>query len=140
MGASGSFRRNECINSGADPNTITGCAALDQLVGTSVAVVNAELRFPLLNASLGFVPIGFPPIEGAFFYDAGVAWDAGSKVELRNRRPGESPIAIRTPLRSLGFSIRANIFGLVILRFDYTKPQQRPGTDAFWTVSLGPTF
>ncbi len=137
---SGSFRRNECLNSSTDPNTVTGCAALDQLVGTSLAVVNAELRFPLLNASLGFLPIGFPPIEGAFFYDVGVAWDANSKVEFRNRRAGESPITVRTPLRSLGFSIRANLLGIVILRFDYTKPQSRPGTDAFWTISLGPTF
>lgn len=137
---SGSFIRNECAAGGGDPTSRTGCAALDQLVGSSLAIFNAELRFPLLNASLGFIPLGFPPIEGAFFYDVGVAWDSQSKVELRNRRPGESPIAIRTPLRSLGFSIRANIFGFVILRFDYTKPQQRPGTDAFWTVSFGPTF
>lgn len=136
---SGSYRRNECLS---DPGEsfVTGCAALDQLVGTSVGLVNAELRFPLLNASLGFLPIGFPPIEGAIFYDMGVAWDSRSRVEFRERRAEENPAAVRVPLRSLGFSIRANMLGFLILRFDYAKPQNRPGTNAFWTVSLGPTF
>lgn len=137
---SGSFRRNECLETSGDPSTVTGCSALDQLVGTSFAVFNAELRFPLLNASLGVVPIGFPPIEGALFFDAGVAWDGNSKVALRERQAGESVTGVRVPLRSVGGSIRVNMLGLLILRFDYTKPLARPGTNAFWTVSLGPTF
>ncbi len=137
---SGSFRRNECLDTNADPSTVTGCSALDQLVGTSFAVANAEIRFPLLNASLGFIPIGFPPIEGAFFYDAAVAWTGDSKVALRERRAGESVTGVRVPLRSMGFSVRMNVLGLLILRADYTKPLARPGTDAFWTIALGPTF
>lgn len=136
---SGSFSRNECSNSQVDPNSVTGCSALDQLVGTSIAVGNAELRFPILNASLGGVPKMFPPIEGALFYDIGVAWDGNSSVRW-SRPAGASPSAIRTPLRSMGASIRTNIFGIMILRFDYTKPQSRPGTKAFWTISIGPTF
>lgn len=136
---SGSFNRNECRNGGDDPNTVTGCAALDQLVGTSIAVGNAEIRFPILNASLGVVPKAFPPIEGALFYDIGVAWDGNSSVRW-SRPAGVSPATVRTPLRSMGASIRTNIFGIVVLRFDYTKPQSRPGTKAFWTISLGPAF
>ena len=136
---SGSFSRNECFNTQSDPNSTTGCAALDQLIGTSIAVGNAELRFPILNAKLGVVPKFFPPIEGAFFYDIGVAWDANSSVRW-SRPAGVSPSAIRTPLRSLGASIRTNVFGIVVLRFDYTKPQSRPGTKPFWTISIGPTF
>ena len=69
-----------------------------------------------------------------------MAWDANSKVEFRDRRPGESPANVRTPLRSWGASARLNLFGILILRFDYTNPIKRPGTDAFWTISLGPTF
>ena len=137
---SGSFRRNECLNTAVDPSTVTGCAALDQLVGTSLAVMNAELRFPLLSPLWEWMPSFIPPVEGALFYDAGVAWDANSKVELRNRREGESPADVRTPLRSWGASARLNLFGILILRFDYTKPIKRPGTSPFWTISLGPTF
>lgn len=136
----GSFRRNECLNTPVDPSTVTGCSALDQLVGTSVAVANVELRFPLLTPLWEWVPTFLPPIEGALFYDAGVAWNGDTKVELRNRREGESPLNVRTPLRSWGGSARVNLFGIIILRFDYTKPIRRPGTSPFWTISLGPTF
>ena len=40
---SGSYTRHECNVAQVDnPNSATGCAALDQLVGTSIAVANAE--------------------------------------------------------------------------------------------------
>ena len=60
-------------------------------------------------------------------------------VKLK-REAGESPALVRTPLTSLGASIRANILNFLILRADYSFPQQRPGVEGFWTISLGPTF
>ncbi|HET9064765.1 MAG TPA: BamA/TamA family outer membrane protein [Gemmatimonadales bacterium] len=137
---SGSFRRNECLTASGEANSITGCGALDQLVGTSLAVFNAEVRVPLLSPLYDWSPRFLPPVEAAVFYDAGVAWDSRSVVKLRGREPGESPITVRTPLRSWGGSLRTNLFGFLILRFDYAKPIQRPGTSAFWTISLGPTY
>ena len=129
---SGSYRRNEC--SGAlDPNTQTGCAALDQLVGTQIAVASAELRFPILPAKFGV------PIEGAAFYDVGVVWDENTTVKL-SREAGDDPITVRTPLQTAGLSLRANVLGFVIARFDWNFPIKRPGTGNFWTISLGPTF
>jgi len=47
---------------------------------------------------------------------------------------------VRTPLRSWGGSIRANMLGLLIMRVDYSKPLDRAYQKAYWTVSLGPTF
>ena len=135
----GSFRNNECI---ADPgsNSQTGCAELDQLIGSKVAVANVELRFPLTRSLvLGFLPIGFPPIEAALFYDAGIAWSEGSIVK-GHRDAGENPVLVRAPLKSWGSSIRVNMLGLMILRFDYTKPIDRPLKKSYWTISLGPTF
>jgi Tol biopolymer transport system component len=135
----GSFRTNECI---ADPgsNSQTGCAELDQLIGSKVAVANVELRFPLTRSLvLGFLPIGFPPIEAALFYDAGIAWSEGSIVK-GHRDAGENPVLVRAPLKSWGSSIRVNMLGLMILRFDYTKPIDRPLKKSYWTISLGPTF
>jgi outer membrane protein assembly factor BamA len=135
----GSFRDNECI---ADPgnSSQTGCAELDQLIGSKIAVANVELRFPLTRSLvLGFLPIGFPPIEAAVFYDAGLAWSEGSVVKL-NRAAGENPALVRAPLKSWGGSIRVNMLGLMILRFDYTKPIDRPLKKNYWTISLGPTF
>jgi len=88
---------------------------------------------------LGFLPVGFPPIEGALFYDVGIAWDDSSTVKW-SRKSTEDPVLVRTPLRSWGASIRANVFGLLILRFDYTKPTNRQLKHSYWTISLGPTF
>ena len=47
---------------------------------------------------------------------------------------------VRAPLRSYGGSIRVNMLGLMILRFDYTNPINRPLQKSYWTISLGPTF
>src|SRR3990172_9771951 len=77
-----SFRSSEC--SQPDATSTTGCPEVDQLVGSRIAVANIEFRFPLIrNLALGFLPIGFPPIEGALFYDVGIAWNDGSQLELR---------------------------------------------------------
>jgi len=135
----GSFRNNECV-AAVTVTSRTGCAELDQLIGSRIAVGNVELRFPLTRSLvLGFLPIGFPPIEGALFYDVGMAWEGGSTLRW-NRSAADSPDQVRTPLKSYGGSIRANLLGFVILRFDYTKPVDRPSKHAYWTVSLGPTF
>jgi Tol biopolymer transport system component len=135
----GSFRNHECV---ADPqsNSQTGCAELDQMIGSKIAVGNVELRFPLTRSLvLGFLPVGFPPIEGAVFYDIGMAWNDASIVKWQ-RDTSDNPVLVRAPLRSWGASIRANVFGLLIMRFDYTKPLDRPLKHSYWTISLGPTF
>jgi Tol biopolymer transport system component len=137
---SGSLRNNECLSSPSLPTGFTGCPGLDQLIGSKIAVMNVELRFPLTRSLiLGFLPIGLPPIEGALFYDAGVAWSTGNTVKW-SRNASDDLLLVRTPVRSYGTSIRVNLFGWVILRFDYTKPLDRTRDKAYWTVSLGPTF
>jgi Tol biopolymer transport system component len=135
---SGSYRRHECLNAN-DAGTQTGCAALDRLVGTQIGVGSAELRFPILTPSFGFLPNGFPPIEGAIFYDIGLAWEDGSTIRW-NRQAGDDPIRVRTPLQTLGFSIRTNLFGFAVARVDYSIPQERRGVKGLWTFALGPTF
>ena len=136
---SGSLLNHECASSPTLPTGYTGCGVLDQLIGSNIAVANVELRFPLTRSLvLGFLPIGLPPIEGALFYDAGVAYDHRRDVKL-NRDPGDA-LNIRSVVRSYGGSIRVNLLGFVILRFDITKPLDRTYKKAYWTVSLGPTF
>jgi Tol biopolymer transport system component len=137
---SGSIFNHECATAPAvDPQSITGCDALDRLIGTRIAVANVELRFPLTRSLvLGFLPVGLPPIEGALFYDAGVAWTSGDELHWRlNAAAGPN---VKGLLRSYGGSIRVNLLGFVILRFDVTKPLDRVYNKAYWTVSLGPTF
>lgn len=133
----GSFDRLEC--SPANPNVTTDCRQFDALVGTQVAVASAELRFPLLYGALGFLPIGFPMIEGAVFYDIGMVWDENSTLKWR-RDPGDDPVNVRVPLQSFGVSARTNFLGFAILRVDYAIPQRRPGMKGLWTLSLTPAF
>ena len=143
----GSILDNECLNPNTSSSGYTRCSSLDQLIGSKIAVVNAELRFPLTRSLvLGFLPVGLPPIEGALFYDIGLAWNgtscdgsAGSCVVWN--RAGQNEEVYRAPVRSWGGSIRMNFLGFVVLRFDITKPLNRPDhPGAYWTVSLGPTF
>ena len=136
----GSLINNECANATSTTNGRTGCSELDQLIGSRIAVANVELRFPLTRSLvLGFLPVGLPPIEGALFYDMGLAWEPGSIIKWQ-RDQIDDPEIVRTPLRSWGGSIRVNVLGFVVLRFDYTKPLDRLRNKAYWTVSLGPTF
>jgi len=144
----GSLLNNDCLSPRTNSaNGETRCTVLDQLIGSKIAVVNAELRFPLTRSLvLGFLPVGLPPIEGALFYDMGLAWNGtscdgsiGSCVVWN--RTGQDPEVYRAPVRSWGGSIRMNFLGFVVLRFDITKPLNRPEhPGAYWTVSLGPTF
>jgi Tol biopolymer transport system component len=129
----GSYERNECS---LDDGTVIGCAGQSRLIGTEVAVANFELRFPILNPSMGVS--FFPPIEGAFFYDVGIAWEEGNVLRW-SRQPGDHPINVRTPLSTLGVALRMNFFGLMLLRADWNFPQNR-GIGSYWTISLGPTF
>ncbi len=135
---SGSYRRNECRNAN-DINTQTGCAALDRLVGTQLGVGSVELRFPILTPQFGFLPDGFPPIEGSIFYDIGLAWDERSTLRW-NRQSGDDPVRVRTPSQTIGFSVRTNLFGFAVARLDYSIPQERRGVKGLWTFSLGPAF
>jgi outer membrane protein assembly factor BamA len=137
---SGSIFHHECATTNSvDPQSLTGCDGLDRLIGTRIAVANVELRFPLTRSLvLGFLPVGLPPIEGALFYDAGIAWNSGDVLHWRlNQSAGPTDKGL---LRSYGGAIRVNLLGFVILRFDVTKPLDRVYNKAYWTVSLGPTF
>ncbi len=135
---SGSYREHECLNSN-DASTETGCTELDRLVGTQVGVASAELRFPILTPQFGFLPDGFPPIEGAIFYDIGITWDEGNTLKW-NRQSGDDPLQVRTPSQVIGFSLRANLFGFAVARLDYAIPQERRAVNGLWTFSLGPAF
>jgi outer membrane protein assembly factor BamA len=111
-----------------------------QLLGSRAALINAEVRFPLVRRfDLGLLPISLPPLDGLVFYDAGIAWTPGQ--ELSFSRPDDYDLnQQRYVLRSYGLGLRLNLFGFAIVRWDYAKPLDRPGRKPFWTWSLGPSF
>jgi Tol biopolymer transport system component len=131
----GSFRRHECQAA----TSLAACGDLEQLLGARAIVANAEFRFPLIRTlALGILPIGFPPIEGALFFDAGMAWNGGNDVGWS--RVAGSSSQLRAPVTSYGFGLRANLFNFLILRLDYSVPRNRPGVGGYWTLSLGPPY
>jgi outer membrane protein assembly factor BamA len=142
-----SYSNSECSPVSGSATSYSGCPELDQLIGSRMAVFNAEFRFPLTRSLvLGFLPVGFPPIEAAVFYDAGLAWDQGSSLHWS--RPASPDLSVdRWPMTSYGVGIRVNLFGFTVLRVDYAVPLQRRYNSAtqtdhgpYWIVSLGPPF
>jgi outer membrane protein assembly factor BamA len=110
------------------------------LLGSRIALANAELRFPIYRrGTLGPLPIPIPPIEGLTFFDAGVVWFGGQSVRW-SARPGDDPTQVRTVLRSYGYGLRANLFGFAILRWDYAKPLDTSDRRWQWQFSIGPSF
>ena len=84
---------------------------LFSLRGTKLWEVNAELRFPLIDMVYLKFPFGmvwgFPAIRGALYFDAGNCWDNGDNYDFTKG--------------SLGGGIRVNLFGVIVLRYDFGK-------------------
>jgi outer membrane protein assembly factor BamA len=126
-------------NCGASGSTTTDCGAT-QLLGSRVVLGNAELRFPLIRRfDLGFLPISLPPLDGLFFYDAGMAWSGGQSVSLT--RPENYDLSKnRFPLRSYGFGLRLNLFNIAVIRWDYAIPRDSFNNKGYWWWGIGPSF
>jgi outer membrane protein assembly factor BamA len=124
---SGSFDAAEC-GSAADGS----CPAFDRLIGSQLAIANAELRVPLWSAFGGDNFYGPLPIELAVFGDAGVAWGRGT-------RPGFGS-SDRQPVASVGAAARFNVFGFAVAELNYVRPLDRPGRGWLWQFNLRPGF
>ncbi len=130
------FSSQFCSGFGA---TEASCSATE-LLGSRVALANAELRFPLVRRfDLGVIPISLPPVDGLFFFDAGVAWKKGQSVHLSKPENYDQDLN-RYVMRSYGAGIRVNLFGFALLRWDYSIPLDRPNRDGYWMFSLGQSF
>jgi len=110
------FAMDEC---GA---SATECSPLDELTGSRFALVNLEVRAPLLGLFQGDVYYGQLPVEAIAFVDAGFLWTRHTGAPLERDR-----------FRSVGAGARVNAGGIV---FEMTaaRPFDRPR--AGWTASL----
>jgi hypothetical protein len=122
----GSFSAAECEEDGLQ------CAAFDQLVGSRMAIVSAEFRFPLVGLFNRRAMYGPLPIELGVFTDAGVAWTS----DLRPAFAGGD----RDWVRSVGATLRFNAFGFAVGELDYVKPLDRPERGWLWQFNLTPGF
>jgi Tol biopolymer transport system component len=122
-----SFESSECVG-----GTNGSCPAFDRLIGSRVAIANAELRFPIWGAFGGDQFYGPLPVEGVFFTDAGVAWGSSERFGFTK---GDS-----RPVVSFGAALRVNIMGFAVAEIDYVRPLDRPGRGWLWQFSFRPGF
>ena len=100
----------------------TACSLLNELTGSRFALMNLELRAPILGLLTGDLDYGHVPIEAIAYVDAGFLW---------TRHPG-SPLE-RDRFRSVGLGGRANVGGLIV-EITAARPFDRPGSG--WTTSF----
>lgn len=135
---SGSFDLRECTGRASSSFVglgNSGCPVFDQLFGSRVAVANLELRLPLFRGLGMSHPAGFPPLEVAFFFDAGVAWwTSGTAAQFGGN---EDPF---NPVTSHGIVLRTNLFGVGILELDFVHPNDRPEKGWIWQFGITPGF
>ncbi len=133
----GSIDVSEC---GPQVTTTGTCPVFDRLVGSRIAVGNAELRLPVLGA-LGVIPSrSFPPVEVAPFFDVGVAWSRSQKPSFLSPAFGSSRETGRDPVSSYGVSFRVNLLGFAIGQISLAHPNERPMKNWVWQFSLLPGF
>jgi len=119
----GSFSASEC-GTQADGS----CPVFDRLLGSRLLVGNLEVRAPLLGLFGKRNLYGPIPVEIGAFFDAGVAWTAGTTPQFSGTD--------RTLVRSVGATTRVNLFGFAVLQVDYVKPLDRPGKSPFVEFNL----
>jgi Tol biopolymer transport system component len=126
-----SFTTDDCTRSG-DPSR---CPEFDRLVGTRLALFNAELRIPLLGTDqFGLINFPYLPTELVAFFDGGTAWTRDEAPVWKWDRESSE----RIPVFSAGGAARVNLFGYIVLEFFYAYPFQRPGRGMQFGLSLQP--
>ena len=133
------YLSSNCGVIGTSTTASSSCSAT-QLLGSRIAMGSVELRFPLIRRfDLGFLPITMPPVDGEFFYDAGMAWAGGQSVTL-TQPANYDPTTMRYFLRSFGYGVRVNVFNIALLKFDYAIPRDSFNNKGYWNWSIGQSF
>ena len=122
-----SFSPQEC---GPNFSSNGSCPVFDQLLGSKIALANAEARLELLGP-LGVIPSKpIPPVEAAWFYDAGVAWTGFDKASFLGGSRGA--------VSSYGAALRVNLLGFAVGEISLAHPNDRPMRNWIWQFSLNP--
>ncbi len=111
------------------------CAEFDRLIGSRVAVLNTEVRFPLLGTDqFGLINFRYLPTTLVAFLDGGLSWtDTENPSFVLTDRSDD-----RIPVFSTGLATRFNILGLLVLQIYYAYPFQRPDRGAHFGFVLAP--
>jgi Tol biopolymer transport system component len=122
-----SFDIAEC-----DPAALPACPVVDQLFGSRLAVGGVEARVPVFGGRALVHTPAVPPIDVAAFYDTGVAWTRAEEARFLG--------GPREAVSSYGGSLRMNLFGVLVLQWNYVKPIDRPLKDWHWEFFFAAGF
>jgi hypothetical protein len=127
-----SFRPEECSPVEGDEQR---CPEFERLIGSRLALINLELRVPLLGtADFGLIEFPWLPTEIAPFFDVGVAWRGGDSPSFAF----ETDTADRVPVFSAGVTSRFNVLGYAIVEAYYAFPFQRPERGGHFGFHIAP--
>ncbi len=141
------LRTLDAASYGRDPQTfrVGGFSTLRgfpdyDVLGTRVAIVNAELRYPFVQqlGLVGPVPLGSFNLKGAIFSDAGLVWNDGDP--LRFTVVDERGRHLASPDLSFGTGIRS-FFLFALFKLDVAwRTDLRDVSRPRWEFSIGPEF
>ncbi len=120
-------------------STLRGFPDFD-LIGTRLAMVNAELRFPFVEnlGVVGPLPLGNLRFRGALFADLGTIWNEGTTPRFWTR--DERGRHLRDPYFAFGTGIRSWLLGLPMkLDVAWATDLDRIARPR-WHFSIGPEF
>jgi Tol biopolymer transport system component len=122
----GSFQSTECGR--------TSCPVFDRLIGSKIAVFNAEFRIPVLGVpEYGLLNFPYLPLTISPFLDAGEAWSGQQGFGFSSNQNN-----FRIPVVSTGLSARANLLGYAVIEAYYAHPFQRPGRNWVYGIQIMP--
>jgi outer membrane protein assembly factor BamA len=108
--------------------------ALDRLLGSRIAVINTELRIPIIGTDrFGLINFPYVPLELSAFIDVGLAWTAskGPAWEF-SRKSGRGPVV------STGAAARVGILGAFVVQVYYAYPFQKVNGGSEFGILLSP--
>lgn len=127
-----SFDPSECTPS---PEGNNNCVEINRLTGSSMAISNLELRFPLLGPDeFALFSSRVIPTTLTTFFDGGVSWTPNDLPVMK----WETRSTERVPVFSAGASVRVNILGYLIAELYYAVPFQRPDKGGYVGFHFSP--
>ena len=119
-----SFRENQCPN----------CLEINRLIGSKIAVANAEIRLPFTGPPrLALIKSGFLFSDLVLFADGGLAWDDPENLQLSTEVGKEDD---RIPVFSTGVALRLNLFGYFVLEPYLAFPFQRENKSTVFNLYI----
>jgi len=100
---------------------------VSRLSGTRILVANVEFRLPFTGPErLAIIGSKFLLTDINLFFDSGLAWNSGNKLNLDMKSRGIEDV-VRSPILSTGISVRLNVLGYLVIEPYYAFPLQNGG-------------